>query len=929
MRSDAAHIHQLHVVSNTHWDREFRWSFEKTRRKLLTMLDVTLDILVDDPHYHSFTMDGHALMIDDYLEMRPERRPLVEELVRAGRLILGPYYTLAEEFSIGAEALVRNLLWGRKTVEHYGGQPGTVAYTPASWGQTGQLPQILADFGLTRMMFYRGISHHEADAEWIWAAPDGTQMLASRFALYARYNWYYQVHRAVTTGRVFAKDYVWGERDEVPFRFADGLAGDDLSFELLAPALQYDPSRLRPAIEAMVAAEGPHFTTPVFLAMHGHDISVAHPLESQIIRDAQMAFAGTYTIEHTDLEGYWAELERHLDRDALPVLTGERRSYLKEGKWTYLFPATISARTYLKQQDFAATSRLTGLAEPLAALATVLGAPFPARYLARAWQALLSNHTHDANGGCAADNVCQDMAYRYRQASDIADIVTGDAMAFIAKGIAPADGPADAMQLIVFNALPIVRDAVIAVDVEVPTTAGAPSVSLTSGQDAEVARQPISVEKSGSFVDSIWDVPTIVDSTRHKFHAHLRALPALGYRVYHVTPNAHALRAHGTLLTAPNAMENAHLRVVVNGNGTIDLTQKTTGKTYCGLNYLIDSGECGNAWQHVAPTFDRVYTSQGVCARLAVIESGPLVSAIAVDYTFAVPVDYADGLRRSDTMIDLPVLVVYRLEKDNPLVGVTVTVDNRAQDHWLRAAFPTALSTHDTWADSHFDVVARPIPLPDSTGWVEAAGGTQPLRTFVAMTDDIDGFAVLPKGLFEYEAFEDTPRTLALTLLRACRIKLAVSEEKKTELPDPGVQCPGIQTFEYALAPHAGTWQTALIPALAQRYLTPVRAAMTGRGQGTLAHEASLFTLDNPHLQITCVKGAEDGQGMIIRLFNPSPDAQTATLRFGVPLTRALRTRMDETDQDALPVDGQMVSVAVGAKKIMTLRVFCGAAGVG
>jgi alpha-mannosidase len=121
MKPDASHIRQIKVVSNTHWDREFRRSFEKTRRRLLDMLDVTLGILERDPAYHSFTLDGHSILLDDYLEMRPERRALVEDLVRAGRLIIGPWYTLVEEFSVGHEALVRNLLFGRKTVEKYGG----------------------------------------------------------------------------------------------------------------------------------------------------------------------------------------------------------------------------------------------------------------------------------------------------------------------------------------------------------------------------------------------------------------------------------------------------------------------------------------------------------------------------------------------------------------------------------------------------------------------------------------------------------------------------------------------------------------------------------------------------------------------------------------------------------------------------------------
>lgn len=133
----------------------------------------------------------------------------------------------------------------------------------------------------------------------------------------------------------------------------------------------------------MIEREGRHFTTEVFLAMHGHDISVAHPLESQIIADARELLGDKYNIEQTDLEGFWKEAQKHLDREHLPVLTGERRSYLKEGMWTFLFPGTISARTYLKQMDFSASNALVYYAEPLASLASALGAAYPAGYMER------------------------------------------------------------------------------------------------------------------------------------------------------------------------------------------------------------------------------------------------------------------------------------------------------------------------------------------------------------------------------------------------------------------------------------------------------------------------------------------------------------------------------------------------------------------
>lgn len=922
MKPDASHIKQIKVVSNTHWDREFRRSFEKTRRRLMTMMDVTLDILDKDPNYHSFTMDGHSIMIDDYLQMRPERRELVNRLVSAGRLVIGPWYTLPEQFSLSHETLVRNLLWGRKTVQKYGGTTGTVAYTPASWGQTGQLPQILADFGLDKMMFYRGLSHHEADAEWVWQGADGTKVLATRFGLYARYNWYYQVHRAVTRGgRVFEKDYVWGESDDVPFRMADGLAGEDLAFDLKAPEVRYDKRKLKKAIEDMVAAEGPHFTTQVFLAMHGHDISVAHPLESRIIADAQKALAGKYTIEHTDLEQYWKEVQKHLDLAKLPVLKGERRSYLKEGKWTYLMPNTVSARTYLKLQEFDAYTRLVQYAEPLACAAAAWGMEYPQRFLGRAWQYLLSNHTHDANGGVAPDPVCLDMEYRYRKVADLADIVVEDAMAHVAVNLSPGDLPVDAMQLIVYNPLPIKRTAIVQVDLEVPRSTGAKSVSLECPKDKKVARQPVYREKSGSFVDSIWDVPSITDSDRIVFHAQFSNLPALGYRTYRIVPEGKELRLAGGLASGANAMENEYIHAQVNGNGTVTVRDKVTGKTYANLNYLMDQGENGNGWDHVDPRFDRRYESLGSPASVAVVENGPLVARITAEYSFAVPVDQVNDFSRNDRLVDLPVKVEYRLEKDSPVLKVTLTVDNRAKDHWLRAMFPTGVKTDFTWADSHFDVVSRKIELPDSSGWVEPARGTHPLRTFVDLSDGKAGVGLFTKGLFEYEAFEDEPRTLALSILRACRIKLAVSEEKKTILPDIGVQCPGVRTFEYALCFHAGDWKDAGLLAKAAEYDAPVRAAMTGRGKGTLPPEASLFAVDTANVHVTAVKHAEDGSGLLVRLFNPLAAAQDVTLNFGKKIKSASLCRMDEHEVKGIPASGSKLQYGLGAKKIATLKV--------
>ncbi len=892
-------VKKIDVVSNTHWDREFRFSFEKTRHNLIVMMDTTLDILESDPQYHSFTMDGHSIMIDDYLEMRPERREQVEKFVKEGRLIIGPYYTLPEEFTISHEALVRNLLLGRETVEKYGGKVGSVAYTPASWGQTGQYPQILGDFGIDKMMFYRGLSHHEAPAEYIWKGVDGTEMLASRFALYCRYNWYYQVHRAVSRNRVWSKDYKWGEFDETPYRRADGFVGASINYDLKTPVAHYDKENLKKAILDMLEEEDGHFTTPVFLGMNGHDISVAFPRESEVIKDANEIFKGEIEFEHTNLEKFWEDASKYLDKDKMTVLKGERRAYLKEGRWTFLMPATISARTYLKQADFNAYTNLAYYAEPLNAMA----GNDSERYLHRGWKYLISNHTHDANGGCAPDCVCKDIEYRFRKASDIGEIVADDAMVEIAKNLSPEGQEQDVLQLVVYNTLPFERDVVLPLDLEIPQEFG-------NGFEIDgVKLQLITSQKSSIFVDNIWDVPTILDSVNHRVYAKFNKIPAFGYKTFEIKKNLHKfLKTPG--IATDNKLENDKLKVTVNGNGTINVLYKETGKEYKNLNYLTSQGEIGNAWNHKAPEFDRKHNTLGTNARIYITESGDLTGTICCEYDFELP--ESCEVNPSDIYKKMPVKVYYTLDDGADFIKIKVELDNNIKDHWLRANFPTEIQTDVSIADSHFDIVKRDIEIPDSTGWVEQAFGTHPLRTFVSVTDSKNGFAVMPKGLFEYEVFDD--KTVAITLIRACRIKLAVSEEKITELPDEGVQCPGNHTFEYAITFYKDNYSE--LPNKAAEYFAPIKCAVCGRGKGNLPKENSLISIDNKNLHTTAIKKAVDGSGIVIRMYNPTDKEQKFELKVGKPYSHIEVCSMAEESKEKINS-----KIKIGAKKIMTYKV--------
>ena len=109
------------VVPHTHWDREWYSPFQTFRVKLVELLDTLLPSLESDPEYTHFMLDGQMAVVDDYLAVRPEAEPRLRRLATAGRLGMGPWYVLMDEFLVSGETIVRNLQLGIARAAEFGG----------------------------------------------------------------------------------------------------------------------------------------------------------------------------------------------------------------------------------------------------------------------------------------------------------------------------------------------------------------------------------------------------------------------------------------------------------------------------------------------------------------------------------------------------------------------------------------------------------------------------------------------------------------------------------------------------------------------------------------------------------------------------------------------------------------------------------------
>jgi len=920
------HNTTLIVVSHTHWDREWYLTFQQFRRKLVRLIDELLDILDTDPNYRYFMLDGQTIVLEDYLEIRPEREADLRRHIRAGRILVGPWYVLPDEFLVSPEALIRNLMLGRRQARAWTDAPLDIGYLPDPFGHIAQMPQILRGFGLETASLWRGVPGDVGTSEFRWQAPDGSEMLV-----------------------------LW-----MPFGYGN------------AARLPLDPPTLRARVEGLIADLRPFATTDHLLLMNGTDHQEPQAGLPAALAAVERKLDGV-RIVHGTLPGYRdAVLAANPD---LPIVAGELRS----GQRAPLLPGILSVRNWIKQRNAACETLLERWAEPAAAWAWALGDTEDRRGLVwRAWRYLLENHPHDSICGCSIDQVHEEMRTRFDWCEQIGEMMAEEGLASIVQHVDTAALDFDGAAFVVFNPTAGPRTDVVQFDLALPgpaedldllDDAGQPvPFEATEEDPEELARYelaPDELEEMLSFVadgrvmglviqglivildgpdaylelqlaeggepdeelmteglDRIRDL--IADESMETFHVRAtrlarafvtfvaRDVPGIGYRTYRFAQGDYDEPAAVWAEDEAARIENEYFVVEADPeDGTLTVTDKATDFVYEGLNGFLDEGDAGDEYNYSPPAEDRVVDVPAEFPTIATYRDAAGQSLV-IEMVYELPTGLTENRQaRSDETVPCRVETEVALWAGVRRIDVTTTIDNQAMDHRLRVHFPAGLRTDTSWADGHFAAVERPIELSDDTeDWVEQPIGTYPQRAWCDVSDGERGLMIANRGLYEFEAFndEDEETTLALTLLRCVgwlsRADMPVrAGHAGPGLPTPGAQSIGEHTFEYSIIPHTGDWTKAA--AAARSFAAPMRAVPAGVHEGTLPPAGHLLEVEpealvvHGTLRVSAIKRSEDGQALVVRLYNNSAEAVKGRVRPGVPCRREImRATLDEDVAD-------------------------------
>jgi alpha-mannosidase len=807
----------VHLVPHTHWDREWYLPFQSFRLRLVRLIDKVLELMDADERF-VFTLDGQLQTIDDYLEIRPENEGRLRALVESGRLAIGPWQVLMDEFLVSGETTWRNLERGLARSREFGGEM-RVGYLPDMFGHVAQMPQILRAHGLDNAVVWRGVPATVDSHRFEWRGIDGSSVRA----------------------------------EYLPQGYGN------------AAYLLAVPDRLGEAVETLVESLEPFFDGDPVLAMYGTDHQEPLPELVEVVERAN-AENGRVRIDLVTLGQALT-----VSGTAVPdtVWTGEMRS----GARANVLMNVTSARMDIKAAASRAERWLERYAEPFAVLH---GDAWPGEFLELAWTRVLENCAHDSVCGCSTDEVSAQVLVRYAEAESLGRDLAHEALAparrAAPRGAAVVANPSPfPREEVVELELPA-PDEWDAVALELPDGRRVPA--------QELARKQAHLHRTTIVGRDIPDLLARKLHGRELFHHWLNAFTVEDARiVLHVDDepdpvslDASQLRREIELaaLTRPDdewelvfearARRTLAARVPAPPLGWTSVRAVEGGAAPSddltvdveALPRIVRGLDVGDSYNYGPPPDDEI-VSEPTGTAGEIVEQGPLRTVVDVTRTY----------RWSG--VDVPVVTRVERRAGEPFVRYRISFDNVHDDHRVRVHVPLAREARSSFAEGQYAVVER--GLSAEGGYGEHALPTFPATGFAAA----GGIAALLEHVSEYEVVGGE---LALTVLRSTgwisRHEHPYREDPAgPEIAIPAAQMRGPWSFAFALLPYEGERPGPEVLREAERYRLPFATGL-GEAETDALQERPGLELEGDGVVLTALRPHE------LRVVNQTPEPRTA-----------------------------------------------------
>lgn len=891
---------KVHVIPHSHWDRE--WYFTTSRSKVYLMKDLkdVLDTLETNKDFKYFMLDAQGSLLDDYIKWMPQDKKRIERLVKAKKLIIGPWYTQSDQLVISGESIVRNMYYGMKRCETFGGYMN-VGYVPDSFGQAGNMPQIYRQFGIEDTLFWRGVSDDMVKhTDYNWRGDDGSVVFAT----------------------------------QIPFGYYIGgnIPEDNEDSEEFWQKECFEKAGSRSATK--------HIYFP-----NGFDQAPIRKNLPDLIDERNKKDPNNeYVI--SCVEDYIKDVKN--ENPDLEEVSGE----LVIAKHMRIHKSIFSSRSDLKVLNTQVQNYVTNILEPILTLSYHLGNDYPHAAVDEIWKLLFENAAHDSIGSCISDTANEDVYMRYKQARDFAVNLVELHSRLMATKIKNETN--NAITLTLFNTLPKKRNDTIVFETYLPGDKFAIKdnfgnlVKYTIIEQRDLTDYVLSQtirlnpSKKSYLPAKVYQAKIAIEASN---------VPALGYVQYTIDLDD----CSNDDIQKIYIMENEYYQIKVNEKGSLDIYDKIADFHYQNQAVLVENGDDGDSFNYSPPRQDlEIFSTSGKFDYQ--MSGSSLYQKTTINYEMLIPANLQERANQHIS-VKLPVTLEVVLRKGSKVIDLNIHVDNQGLSHRLCILFDSALATKFNYADQQFGSIKRPneytkemelyleglgnkekIEKPkiielanwanDQSSWQEPPISIEPTQSYVSLANENRGIALIPQGVREYEIIGEKGNQIRLTLFRTYGF---MGKENLVYRPGrasgeriiatPAAQLLKEMDFSLGFTTFSSNINDADIDILAKGYNTPIEVYeyadfLNGRlifaqedVEQTLSSSISLFETENK-LVVSAIKKSEDDKGYIIRLFNGKDHLDVSDrISFKFNIKEAYYTNLKEEKIEKIDFENNIIKI--------------------
>jgi len=700
------------VISHTHWDREWYTPFENFRLRLVDLMDRLLKIIEKDNSY-IFHLDAQTVVLEDYLEIKPENEEILKKYIKSGNIIIGPWYLQNDFYYTDGESTIRNLIRGHKIAEKFGAC-SKVGYAPDQFGNISQLPQILNDFGIDSFIFGRGyrkivkdengnIREDVRPTEFIWRGADGSELLG-----------------------IFMKGW-YNNAQHIP-------VDKETALELLR--------------DNYLNFKDQH-TADNILLMNGVDHLEAQP----DVNDAIDLLKGLgFDIRQYSLDEYVQYLKDYHAKNNSELFVFE--GALNKGHDGELLKGCRSSRTYLKRENIISEDLLENKIEPLYAYLEANGfkGVYPHGQLDYLWKMLLRNHPHDSICGCSRDAVHAHMEDSYARLQECGNDVLARGMKLLNAHTKNVNKDDKNYQITLFNPTEKAYEGAVECDLKLLVNEDIKDFAIYDENGNAVAYEIVSQNKENLDVVSPLNLPGVLEINRVIVRFVTEVEP-FGVRSFAVVPHDKGVIAKNEYSTIENK------KYIVKVNGTeLEILDKENGETYKNPFYIQDECDKGDSYLFI-PISEQPLVIEPTA--ISITENAAYKKTITLNYDYDCPIDYdaTTGARTKETNA-MSVKVELSLNADDSAIELKTWVNNTCKQHRVRLGVRAGIAGDTIVTDSPFDWGEKAL---NDCGEV-TGDPTTCNSTFVTLSKENKGVSLYTEGLHEAQKLGND---IMLTLVRA------------------------------------------------------------------------------------------------------------------------------------------------------------------